>query len=114
VLAGQYLAGNFDALAAHAVNARLVFLSDIAASLAAVLYWRVRRGHRWPVLVLAALFVAIIAQGAFGILRILALHIPLGVAIVATAVALAVWSFTPSAQRTRPPRVGLPHPEVTR
>jgi glucan phosphoethanolaminetransferase (alkaline phosphatase superfamily) len=101
VLAGQYLAGDFDALTTHAINAGLVYLGSIAAFIAAVLYWLVGRGAGWPAAVMAAMFVAINAQTAFGALRLLALHIPLGVAIVATAVALAVWSFRPAALRRR-------------
>jgi hypothetical protein len=108
VLAGQYLAGDFDALATHAVNAGLMFLVSIAAFVAAVLYWLPGRGAGWPTLVTAGMFVAINAQTAFGALRILALHIPLGVAIVGTAVALAVWSFHPAARRRRTPRMPRP------
>jgi hypothetical protein len=114
VLAGQYLAGDFDALTGHAINAGLMYLGSIAAFVAALLYWLVGRGAGWPTLVVAGLFVAINAQTAFGALRILTLHIPLGVAIVATAVALAVWSFRPSARQQRAPRVRAQSPGVAR
>jgi hypothetical protein len=60
------------------------------------------------------LFVAINAQTAFGALRLLALHIPLGVAIVGTAVALSVWSFRPSALRRRAAQAREPYRGVAR
>jgi hypothetical protein len=109
VLAGRYLSGDFDALAIHGGVAGVVLLTTIAAFAAAVLYWLAGRGTGWPALALVALFVAVITQIAVGALRILAIHIPLGVAIVATAVVLAVWSFRPAARRTRKSiRIGGP------
>ncbi len=106
VLAGRYLSGDFDALAAHGINAGFVFLAAMAAFVAAVLYWLVGRGAGWPALVIAALIVAEIAQVAAGAQRVLAVHIPLGVGIVAAAVALGVWSFRPVARRARVWRFG--------
>jgi hypothetical protein len=114
VIAGRYLSGDFDALAIHAAVAGLMMLATIAAFVAAVLYWVVGRGAGWPALTLVALFVAVIAQMALGAIRVLAIHIPLGVAIVAIAVALAVWSFRPAAQRRRRPRIAAIPQEVSR
>jgi hypothetical protein len=114
VIAGRYLSGDFDALAIHAAVAGLMMLATIAAFVAAVLYWFASRGAGWPALTLVALLVAVIAQMALGAIRVLAIHIPLGVAIVAIAVALAVWSFRPAAQRTRMPRVAAIPEEVRR
>jgi hypothetical protein len=113
VLAGQYLAGDFDALGVHEANAGFLFLATIGAFIAAILYRLVGRGPGWPALVLATLFVAINAQIALGTLRVLALHIPLGVAIVAITVLLAVWSFRPAARRRRTPRM-RPYREIAR
>jgi hypothetical protein len=101
VLAGRYLSGDFDALAIHGGVAGVVLLTTIAAFAAAVLYWLASRGAGWPALALVALFVAVVTQIAVGALRILAIHIPLGVTVVAIAVVLAVWSFRPAARRTR-------------
>jgi hypothetical protein len=114
VIAGRYLSGDFDALTVHAANAALMMLTTMGAFGAAVLYWAAGRGAGWPALILAAMFVGIIAQTALGALRVLAIHIPLGVVIVALAVALAVWSFRPSALRARSPRIHLTHQEVRR
>jgi hypothetical protein len=114
VIAGHYLSGDFDALIVHAANAGLVMLTTIGAFGAAVLYWATGRGAGWPALTLAAMFVAVIAQTALGALRVLAIHIPLGVAIVVLAVGLVVWSFGPAALRTRSPRVPLTRQEGRR
>jgi hypothetical protein len=112
VIAGRYLSGDFDALVVHAANAALVMLTVLGALGAAVLYWAAGRGAGWPALTLAGMFVAVIAQT--GALRVLAIHIPLGVLIAALAVGLAVWSFRPSALRTRSPRVRPIQQEVPR
>jgi hypothetical protein len=101
VIAGRYLSGDFDALVVHAANAGLMMLTTIGAFGAAVLYWAAGRGVGWPALTLAAMFVAVIAQTALGALRVLAIHIPLGVGIVALAIGLSVWSFGRSALRSR-------------
>jgi hypothetical protein len=114
VIAGRYLSGDFDALVVHAANAGLLMLTTIGAFGAAVLYWAAGRGAGWPALTLAAMFVAVIAQTALGALRVLAIHIPLGVAIVALAVGLAVWSFSSAALRTRSPRIPVRQREVHR
>jgi hypothetical protein len=114
LLAGRYLSGDFDALLVHAANAGLVLFANMAAFAAAVLYWLAGRGTGWPALTLAGLFVTVIAQIAVGALRLLAIHIPLGVAIVAAAIALAVWSFGPAAKRTRRPPIAAIPQEVPR
>lgn len=99
ILAGRYLSGDFDALLVHGGNAGLVMLMAMGAFAAAVLYWLAGRGVGWPAALLAVLFVAEIAQTAVGAQRVLAVHIPLGVGIVAGAVAVAMWSYRPSARR---------------
>jgi|GEM_PF-1087486 hypothetical protein len=114
VIAGRYLSGDFDALVVHAANAALIMLTTIGAFGAAVLYWAAGRGAGWPALILAGMFIAVIAQTALGALRVLAIHIPLGVAIVALAIGLAIWSFRPAAQRARMPRIAAIPQEVGR
>ena len=58
---------------------------------AAVLFWRPGRGPGWPALATAALFFAEGMQIGMGYTRVLAIHVPLGVAIVASLLALSVW-----------------------
>ncbi len=104
VLAGRYLSGDYDALAVHQANSFVLHGAVVVAFFAALAYWRVGKGRGWPALMLLALFLVEGFQVQFGYERQLAIHIPLGVAIVATAVWLAVWSFTANARRTRSPK----------
>lgn len=68
-----------------------------------LLYWLPGRGRGWPILVPVALFAALVFQFGAGYNRELALHIPLGVGIVATSVLFAVWTWCPAARRARRP-----------
>lgn len=100
VMAGSYLGGNFDIIGAHGLNGSMVLGATFLAGLAAIGY-AVLRGPVWPVPVLVLLWFVEGVQLGMGYSRNLGVHIPLGVAIVGVAVALAVWSFTPAARRRR-------------
>jgi hypothetical protein len=100
VLIGGYLQGDFDLIAAHGVNGSLLPATAFVAAVAAVVFWA-RRGPGWPVVVLAILWLAEFVQMTLGWLRVLWVHVPLGVAIVGLAVFLAVWAWTPAAGRAR-------------
>ncbi len=104
VLAGSYLSGQYDALAGHELNAFVVQGLCVFSLFAAVAYWLIGRGRGWPALMLLLVEVVEQVQAGFGYERLLAWHIPLGVAIVLVAIWLAAWSFTARARRTRPPR----------
>lgn len=100
IMAGSYLSGNFDILDAHGLNGNVLLGTTFLAGLAALGYVIVR-GPVWPVPVLVVLWFAEGIQIGMGHTRNLAVHIPLGVAIVGTAAALAAWSFTSAAARRR-------------
>ena len=108
VLAGSYFEGNVDSIVAHGLNGSVLPLFAMIQFVAAVLFWRPGRGPGWPVLVTAGLFLAEGIQIGMGYSRALAIHIPLGVAIVATLLALSVWII-----RWRPDRVTRPHRPMT-
>ena len=74
----------------QAVGGTLLLVATVQVPLA-VLAWRPGRLPAWPIGVSAALVVAEVAQVALGATGVLAVHVPLGVAIVGTAVTLAVW-----------------------
>ena len=101
VLIGGYLDGGFDLLAWHAGNANLMLALVMLTGATALLYVWPGGGRPWPVLALGALWFAAGVQIGMGYLRVLAVHVPLGVTVVAAAVGLAVWSWTPSARRRR-------------
>lgn len=103
VLAGRYLAGEFDALGVHASNAGVVILLAMVVAAASLLFATLGRGRFWPLPVAVALFLSAGFQTGSGYARQLALHIPLGVAIVTAAVLLAVAVWRPSMRRPRRP-----------
>ena len=100
VLIGGYLQGSFDLLPAHGLNGTFLPGTAFLATLFALAYWACR-GPAWPVLALALLWFAEFVQMVAGYTRVLWVHVPLGVTVVAVAVFLAVWSYTPAAGRPR-------------
>ncbi|NEA34207.1 hypothetical protein [Streptomyces sp. SID13031] len=102
VLAGVYLNGSGSAMRLHEpLGLGLAFVC-LGLVLVATIYWRAG-GRARAVLVALLLLAAESFQIAMGYNRQLALHIPLGITIVAIACALAVWTFRPAARvrRTR-------------
>lgn len=90
--AGALLQASDAGLVVHqAVGGTLLLVAMLQVPLA-VLAWRPGRLSPWPIAVSGALVVAETAQVAIGYVGVLAVHVPLGVAIVATAVALAWWA----------------------
>jgi hypothetical protein len=92
-LAGGFLAGNYDFLALHRENATFTGITGILVLLCAVLQWRPGGGPAWPIFVSAGLFAAEAAQIMLGFSRVLAVHVPLGVAITAAIVVLLIWAW---------------------
>jgi hypothetical protein len=63
-------------------------------------YW-LRGGAGWPLLALSGLWLVEGFQIGMGYALVMAVHIPLGVAVVGVAVWLAIWSWSPSSRRPR-------------
>jgi hypothetical protein len=101
VLAGRFLSGDFLMLDAHLINSQVVGAIGIAQVVAAVLYWRPGGGPGWPALACLGLFVALPAQIATGLLRIVGVHVPLAVVITVAAALLLTWAWRPSFGRRR-------------
>ena len=92
-LAGGFLSGNYGMLDLHALNASAVGTVCLVQIGAAVLLWRPGGGPAWPAQASATLFLAEAMQIALGYARNLAIHIPLGTAIIGCLVAMLVWSW---------------------
>jgi hypothetical protein len=105
-LAGQFLSGHGAWLRVHETNAGVIQLVGLVQLVVAVLVWRPGRGPGWPALASLALLVAEEFQIGFGYARVLALHVPLGVAIFGLTVAMLVGTGRPTrvgaASRERP------------
>jgi hypothetical protein len=91
---GRYLDGDYDMIGLHSGNAILLVLITTAAGTVALVWW-LTGGHPGPLVALGVLWFAVGLQIGMGFSRNLSVHIPLGVAIVAAALALAAWSWTP-------------------
>ncbi|GGP53121.1 hypothetical protein [Streptomyces abikoensis] len=93
-LAGLFVTGDLDLLAWHAANAGVLSALTVLEAMAALLVWRRLRGPHWPVVASVVLVALVSAQRGLGEARVLAGHIPLGMAIFGCATALACWAFT--------------------
>lgn len=92
ILAGSYLSGNLDAISVHsAIGGSLAPVAFLVLVLAVVHRWP-GGGPTWPASVMAVLLILVVVQANAGYSRTLGLHIPLGVAIVGSTVALFAWS----------------------
>lgn len=90
LLAGKFLAGNYDSLGMHSANAMTLAALTLGLSVVELMAWRLHVSSIGPALMAAGLLAATIAQIAVGEARILQLHVPLGVLIIALTGALAV------------------------
>jgi len=93
VFAGQFLDGTYSSLHTHrenATNAGIVVLVSLVASI--LVRWP-GRGPWWPILANVGIFGLVGMQIALGFARVIALHVPLGVAIIGLATALAIWAW---------------------
>lgn len=97
---GQYLQGRYAMLAMHAGVADAAAAVGFFAIFVSAFY-TVVGGRVWVMIVTLALGFAIDVQLAMGYAHQLGIHVPLGVAIVAGAIALAAWSWTPASARSR-------------
>ena len=102
IAAGIYLSGEVDAMNLHSPIGSTLWMITMLQFVVAVLYWRPGGGRLWPTIATAVLFLAEFAQMILGQSRILLVHVPLGVSIVAGVLLFTVWSFLPAARRPRP------------
>lgn len=99
---GQYLDGRYGRLELHSLTATALLLSAMLLGAVSVAY--VLAGGRVWALSAVLFFFAEGLQTGMGYSRNLAIHVPLGVVIVGSALFVAVWVWTPAARRRRPAR----------
>lgn len=92
-LAGMFLSGLVDAIQVHGIIGSTLPALGLLQIIAAVLLWRPGRGPLWPLQISSVLFFAEGFQVLMGYTGALAMHLPLGVAIVASTVAMFIWSL---------------------
>jgi hypothetical protein len=99
ILAGVYLNGSGSALRIHEPIGLAVTFTGLFQLLIATIYWRSGGRLLAPVTTLLITLGEALQVG-MGYSRQLAIHIPLGIALVAGAVGFAVWTSRPAARRT--------------
>jgi hypothetical protein len=101
VLAGRFLAGDYPMLAVHGDNGRATTIVGFAQLLCSVVYWRRGGGPGWPALASLAVSLAESVQIYLGANRIIGLHIPLGIMIVAGMSLFTWWAWGAGFRRRR-------------
>jgi hypothetical protein len=104
VLAGVYLGGDADAVRLHSFNAIVVTGLDVLQLICAIVFTWKGHGRSWPIYTSLGIALAVEVQVGVGFERIMAIHVPLGVTIIALQVLLTVWLFRPAAATPRQPR----------
>jgi hypothetical protein len=83
IFAGLFLDGHGAWRTWHAANGMVLLpLLALVQVVLAVLVWRPGRGPGWPAIASVGLLVAVVLQNVMGQAGLLAVHVPLGVAIV--------------------------------
>ena len=95
VFAGQFLGGSFGALRTHRENATASGIALLVTGVAALLVRLLGGGPAWPALAVLGLFGLVAAQIMLGFARLLTVHVPLGVAIIALTGMLTRWAWRP-------------------
>ncbi|WP_112242811.1 hypothetical protein [Kribbella monticola] len=99
VLAGVYLNGSGTAVRIHEpIGLAVVFLC-LGQLLIATIWWRTG-GRALALGLTAAMLAGEVLQVAMGYTRNLLLHIPVGITLVGTGLAVAVWVCRPATRRT--------------
>jgi ABC-type xylose transport system permease subunit len=90
VFAGGFLSGRAGLLKAHAVNASLLWLLSIAMFVVCIAAWRGGRSPGWVAAAAGAIWAALEVQIASGESGQLWIHVPLGMVVFGTAVAIVI------------------------
>ncbi|MEC3918175.1 hypothetical protein [Nocardia sp. CDC160] len=97
MFAGRFMAGSYDALDAHAGNAGVLFAGILVMTGCFAAAWRFAGAPGWQAGVGLVLTVTAGVQIALGYRMVLAVHIPLGVMLVAGLLTLTVRAWSPVA-----------------
>jgi hypothetical protein len=103
VFAGIYLDGSPGGMRMHEPTGLVIVFLGIVQLLVATVWWRA--GGRWQAAAVSLLILAgEVVQVSMGYSRQLAIHIPLGIALVASAIAAALWINRQQVNRRQPDR----------
>jgi hypothetical protein len=96
IFAGQFLSGRYGSLLLHRDLSTYTVAVIAAAVLAAILWRAAGGGPGWPIPATIALFALTALQTFLGYRLVLAVHVPLGVAVIVLLIALAVTAWRPA------------------
>ncbi|MEZ0092939.1 hypothetical protein [Streptacidiphilus sp. EB129] len=82
-LAGGFLQGDYSLLAAHQMAAMILATAVLVSLLATVLMWRPGRGPGRPAVLNLVALLCVGLQISLGFARVLIIHIPLGILVLA-------------------------------
>ncbi|MBB4932415.1 hypothetical protein F4561_003235 [Lipingzhangella halophila] len=99
--AGQLVSGAFGALPLHSTGAIVLHVTAGIQFGAAVLLWWPGRGSALPGVLSAVAFALGFGQAYLGSHRILDLHVPVAMVLVALVTWVLVWSWSTSAHHNR-------------
>ncbi|WP_328404702.1 hypothetical protein [Nocardia sp. NBC_00403] len=108
MLAGRFLTGDYPALEYHSVNSMGVAACALVLAVASVVTWRIVPLPGWTVLLCVGLFAVVNGQAVLGASSMLAVHVPLGAAIIGSLLALTLWLWKTPLDRLRPSMNRLP------
>lgn len=83
----------------HGTGALVVNVVGVVMLIGAILVWRPGRGPGWPAIVSGVVFVGGFVQETLGGARMLSLHVPFGVALMALTTWVFVWAWRRRAGR---------------
>ncbi|MFI6742766.1 hypothetical protein ACIBI9_58575 [Nonomuraea sp. NPDC050451] len=91
VTAGQLMSGG--GVGTHIMGAVTMHVLGLVQLVSAVLLWRPGRGAGWPALVSLAVLLLGLVQSAVGGKGVVAVHVPLAMALFGLSVWLLVWAW---------------------
>jgi len=109
VLAGLFMGGMPGAFDLHREMATIAGVALMIGIVTTILARLVCRAPRWPIAASVGLLGLMSLQAFAGFRSLVALHVPLGVVVIALTVALAVWSWRwPSHREPQEDRPAVP------
>ncbi|GAA3084007.1 hypothetical protein GCM10010464_55040 [Pseudonocardia yunnanensis] len=91
--AGQIFSGNGAAEGIHGAGAIAFHVLSALMTIAAAMLWRATRGSIWPTVISALVFLIGIVQAYLGDTGVLAVHVPLALALTLGTAWVLTWSF---------------------
>jgi hypothetical protein len=97
--AGQILSGSEAAGYLHGAGAIVFHVLTGLMTISAALLWRAERGSVWPSVISLLVFLVGLLQAYLGDIGVLAVHVPLAIALTIATIWVLTWSFVSGRDR---------------